>query len=184
MSLNPRAGILVTLLLVTGSSPFGRAAEKDIDPAGRPAKFEAGKKKAIAVYHDDGAWHIRVTSPKGGRTQFKGAVKVTGDKLSGNFQGLEKAKQAKDADWIKPDLDGRGFVFQFAVFGKVDAVKFKVGPKAESVSFSIQVDGDDDPKVVFIGSKGVHPEKAKFTLEAHPSESSTKPAPKTAPKNK
>jgi hypothetical protein len=46
---------------------------------------------------------------------------------------------------------------------------FKVGPAATGVKFKLLVDGAEDPKKILIGEKGVHPEKAEFTLPVNPS---------------
>jgi hypothetical protein len=151
--------------------PAALALADDLDPVGRPKQFEKGKQNAFAVWEEDGTWNLR-TSAKAGekgkmkRMEYTGRVKVNGDKLiAGDLQGLEKKAKAKDADWIEMHADGKGFDFQFATFSSnTDGVTFKVGPKAESVTFKLLTAGDNDPKRILIGKNGVHPEKAEFTI--------------------
>ena len=146
----------------------------DLDPIGRPKQFEKGKSTSFAVWEEDGVWQLRTSvkdpakAKKMERVQFSGRVKVNGDKIvSGEYQGLEKKPKGKekDADWLEMHPDGKGFDFQFSTTNtNTDGLNFKVGPKAESVTFKLLVAGDDDPKRVLVGKKGVHPEKGEFTL--------------------
>ena len=150
----------------------------DLDPAGRPKQFEKGKHTTFAVWEDDGVWHLRTAvkdpakAKKMERVQFTGRVKVNGDKIvSGEYQGLEKKPKAKDADWLEMHPDGKGFDFQFSTTNtNTDGLNFKVGPKAESITFKLLTAGDDDSKRVLVGKKGEHPEKAEFTLPVKPKE--------------
>jgi hypothetical protein len=167
--------------LMIGMAPL--VADDLPDPAGRPEKFKAGMKAACAIYYEDGAWHMRMTAggaKKKKKAVISGSARVKGDWIRGDFQGLDKAEKAKDADWIVIHKDKLGFDFQFGLHGKVDAVNFKVGPKAETVTFQVMVDGDDNPKAVLIGKAGAHPEKGgKLVFPAAPGgTSSSKPADK------
>lgn len=158
---------LLSTALVVGS-------DSTINPAGRPKQFEQGKKTAVAVWEEDGVWHIRTSvkaaaNGQGQRIQFIGSVQVKGDKITnGEFKGLEKKakpKNANKADGLVPYQAGNGFDFQFStVTTDTDGISFKLGPKAESISFRLTVAGDNDPKRIFIGAKGEHPEKNEFTL--------------------
>jgi hypothetical protein len=47
-------------------------------------------------------------------------------------------------------------------------VNFKVGKNARSVTFKVLVGGDDDPTKILIGGNNAQPDKAEFTLPAHP----------------
>ena len=147
------------------------AADDALNATGRPKQFEKGKTTTFAVWESDGVWNLRTavkTGAKGKaqRIQFSGSVTVKGDKLvSGEYQGLEKKPKAKDADWVFLHNDGKGFDFQFSTTStNVDGLTFKVGPKAESVTFKLLTAGDDDPKRVLVGAKGQHPDKATFTV--------------------
>lgn len=160
-------------LFILNASLIIAADGPSLNPTGRPKAFEKGKHTTVAVWEDDGVWHIR-TSVKPGpngkdqRVQFTGLVTIKGDTvINGEFQGLEKKAKAQEADWVILHKDKRGFDFQFSTTtNNVDGVNFKLGPKAESVTFRITVAGDDDPKRIIIGTKGVHPPKAEFTFPA------------------
>lgn len=154
------------------------AVAADLDPVGRPKQFEKGKDTTFAVWEDEGIWYLRtsVKTEKGKKAKmakvvFAGRVTAKGDKLTaGEVQGLEKKVKGKDADWIEVHRDGKGFDFQFTTFSSnTDGLNFKVGPKAESVTFKLLTADDDDPKRILVGAKGVHPEKAEFTFPLKPS---------------
>jgi hypothetical protein len=141
------------------------------NPTGRPKQFEKGKHTTFAVWESDGVWHLRTSTKtpakgKAQRVRFSGTVTVNGDKiLNGEFQGLEKKPKAKEADFVYVYPNARSFDFQFSTEStNVDGLTFKVGPKAESVTFKLLTAGDDDPKRVMVGAKGVHPAKAEFTI--------------------
>lgn len=164
--------LLTAFAALAGGTALLPAADDLPDPTGRPEKFKAGAKAACAIYYEDGGWHMRMTSGGGGKKKkaiISGSARVKGDSIRGDFQGLDKAEKAKDADWISIHKDKLGFDFQFGLHGKVDAVNFKVGPKAETVTFQVMVNGDDDPKAVLIGKGGKHPEKGgKLVFAAAP----------------
>ena len=164
-----RSSVCCMLLLLQAANSGG-ADDESLNPIGRPEKFRQGGGDGYALWYDDdeGIWCLRVTSKANTRTHFTGTVKVEGDKVIGEFQGFEKAKKAKDADWVFPHKDRKGFDFSFATFGKTDGVNFKAGKKAESIKFKLLVAGDDAPRRILIGAKGRHPEKATFTLPAVP----------------
>jgi hypothetical protein len=168
--------ILLSVLVCIGSVESNLsfvAADESPDPIGRPDGFKDGKRKMAAIWFEDGKWNLRMTSrdnpgKKDERVIFKGSVRVEGDRLIREFQALDTAKKAKDADWYLPHKDGKGFDFQFATFGKTDGVNFKVGKEATSITFRLRIDGNDDPKQILIGKKNQNPEKADFTLPAQP----------------
>ena len=160
---------LSLVLLFVCATPADAADEKKpIIAEGRPDKFTAGESVMYAVYIEDGVWNLRTTSEKGkdnkpgARVVFSGSVRAEGDKIHGNFKALEKSKTAENADFVVNHKDGKGFDFKFATFGGTDGIKFTVGEKAESLTFKLNVNGDDDPKKIFIGKKGFHPKKAEF----------------------
>jgi hypothetical protein len=151
--------------------PAALALAADLDPEGRPKQFEKGKHTLFAVWEEDGVWNLRTStkSPEKGKmakTQFTGRVKINGDKLiDGKFQGLEKKAKATDADWVEMHADGKGFDFQFTTFNtNTDGVTFKVGSKAESITFKLMTAGDADPKRVLVGKQGDRPDKGEFTI--------------------
>jgi hypothetical protein len=161
-------------VLLATLTALGQTTEGDPDPVGRP-KLKQGQLVAVAVWYDakESVWHLWTTSPavKGGKASrviFAGSVRVTGDRVAGEFDKLERTKRAANADYVLVHRDGRGFDFQFATFGGADGVKFKAGAKAQSIRFKLLAGGVADPARVVIGAAGAHPKKADFTLPAHP----------------
>lgn len=153
-------GLAAGLLSAGGA----RAADDGPNAESRPEQFKQGMKACYAVWREEGVWHLRATSKA--EKRFTGTVRCDLDRIVGRFDGLENAKKPKNDDWVSAHADGKGFDFQFVTGGAVDSLEFKVGPKAESVSFDLLVGGDDDPEKILIGAKGRHPAKAKFTLPA------------------
>lgn len=178
-------GIACLVLTLSADPAVGQKKKKKkrpeppagvIDPVGQPAGLEkkAGKVALYAVWYEDGFWHLRVTSPKGKfdpeKTKLTGRVRVNGDRVGLQVQGLDLAKKPGRADWIFPHSDLRGFDFQFATFGKIDGVNFNADKKSTEIEFTLMIDGGEQPKHVFIGEKGYNPEKIPFSLPAHPDE--------------
>jgi hypothetical protein len=156
------------LLLLTAA--FASAADTP-DPAGKPKQFVPGKGPAVAVWEDKGMWNLQVTwkDDNKSRVVFTGRVVVEGDKYTGDYGSLEKAKGA-DADYVRPHRDGKGFDFRLTQSSVVAiGLDFTVGPAATGVKFKVLIDGTEDPKKILIGGKGVHPEKAEFTLPVNSS---------------
>jgi hypothetical protein len=136
-----------------------------VNPVGRP-KFEAGGAARVAIWHDGGVWNLRATSGK--KAQFNGRVEVDEGTVNVAFEGLEKTKKLKYADWVVPLPKKRGFEFQIVTSGKIDGFTFKPSANAKEVSFQIRVDQDNNPKKIFVGASGGHPATADFILPAHP----------------
>jgi hypothetical protein len=169
--MNPR---FLLLACVFCTLPLAALAETEaIDPRGKPKQFEPGKGAMFAVWFDRGEWHLAVTSlppkqNKGQPTVMSGSVWVEGDKVTGDWKVLEKNKDIRKADFITPHVNGQGFDFKFGVSGRVDAIVFKAGDKAETIKFKLAVEGRQQPSFILIGAKGAHPSKAEFTLPARP----------------
>ena len=142
--------------------------EKSIDPYGRPLEFIQGKKRMYGLWYEDGVWKLRTTSGKGVRVGFHGTVEVDGDKVTPDYTALEGVRRSKDSDRVVLSRNQRQMKFRFITIGWTDGIDFKVGPKAKTVKFDFRIAGDDDPRGILIGAKGVHPEKSIFTLPAHP----------------
>jgi len=163
---------LVGAILLAFAVSIGSAADDVPDPFGRPEGFKEGKQAMYALWYEKGEWQLRTTSKDKGKDSekvtFSGRVSIEGDKVVGDFKKLEKAKKGKDADYILVFRDYKGFDFQFATYGKTDDVHFKAGEKAKSITFKLLIDGKEDPKSILIGKKGLHPDKAEFTMPAHP----------------
>ena len=113
--------------MVCLSAVSADADTSEINPVGQPKKFDAGKDHLYAIFYQDGAWHLRTTCKKGEKTVFTGRVRVEGGKITGgDYQGLDRARKGKDADWVFHHADGKGFDFRVATFGKVDGINIKL----------------------------------------------------------
>jgi hypothetical protein len=168
-----RSVIPLTCLALVLIQVQALADNETMDPRGKPKQFEAGKGAMFAVWFERGEWHLAVTSlppkqNKGQPTIMTGSVWVEGDKVIGDWKALEKNKDIRKADFITPHPNEKGFDFKFGVAGKVDAIVFKGGDKAETIKFKLAVEGRQQPGFVYIGAKGEHPSKAEFTLPARP----------------
>lgn len=169
------AALVASLPTAIATAQEGRSLSGS-DAIGRPKAFVQGMKPVIAVWYEDGVWNIRATSKqgpngtRGPRVLFTGLVRVEGDGFAGALQGLDQGPKSKKlaVDWVTPDADRRGFQFKFLTVGFTDGVNFKPGPKATSIRFRLLVNGDDDPRRIIVGTKGVHPASADFTLPAKP----------------
>lgn len=143
-------------------------APKVIDPYGRPKDFIQGKHRMYGIWYEDGVWKLRTTSGRGVRIEYLGIVDIDKDKIAPDYTALDKTKRRRDTDLVYLSKTRRQMKFKFVTIGWTDGIDFKVGPKAKTVTFNLRVAGDDDPKFILIGAKGVNPAKAKFTLPAHP----------------
>ncbi len=148
-------------------------SDADLNAIGRPAQFHKGMPAAYAVSYEDGVWKLSMTSKngKGKKDQWavmKGTVKVEGGGVTITANGLERAKKARKSDTLTMHAGAGGFDFKCVVHGDTDYVEFKVGPKAQSITFDLKVGDDDNRERIFVGANSTHPPKAKFTLPAHP----------------
>lgn len=170
--MKPRTIAAVSLALLVFQLA-ARADDEKMDPRGKPKQFEAGKGPMFALWFEKGEWHLRATSlpakqNKGQPTIITGSVWVEGDKVIGDFKTLEKNKDPRKADFIKPHQDEKGFDFKFGMGGGVDGIDFKGGDKATSIKFKLAVEGRYQPAFIYIGAKGEHPTNGEFTVPARP----------------
>ena len=168
--------LLGCLFLVLGTV-HAEDSETKIDPTGRPEKFISGKHRMYGVWYEDGIWCIRSTSGRRVKIEFIGLVEVDGDKITPDYSALEADGPKKDRDLVQMARNRKSMGFRFITIGAVDGIDFKVGPKAKTVTFSLKIADDDDPKFIYIGAKGVNPTKAKFALPAHPISEDEKKSP-------
>ncbi len=162
--------LLFAGLLMSVTAALAWADELNAYWVGRPEQFRQGVGDAYGVWLDGGIWNLQTTSRDRGkekRAVFTGSVRVDRDKIIGAFQGLERKKKKANSDFLVVHKDQKGFDFRFATFGKSDGVDFKVGKNARTITFTLLVDGDDNPKRILIGASGARPEKGTFTLPAH-----------------
>jgi hypothetical protein len=173
------AGMFLAFVCVSAPTPTAAAqkAKKkkkapepsgSLDPVGRPAKFAEGQDARYALWVENDVWHLRVTSKKGQRAIFEGRVEVQKGAVTLGIGGLERSSKPGDADYVNALPKKKGFAFRLVTFGAVDALTFKVSEDAPEVGFTLLTNGDDNPKRVFIGPTGQHPEKAIFVLPARP----------------
>jgi hypothetical protein len=137
--------------------------DKPLDPAnpvGRFARFEGGAGTAVHVWHDESGWHMRFRGQMG-TVRYQG--KVVLDTEVPQLRGGQREKNDK----IGRVTNGIAFDFKTKDRG-FDSIDFTVPQAATRVTFDIKTLGNDDPKRIFIGSKGVHPKTSVFTLPAHP----------------
>lgn len=170
-----QAGLLLALCSV---SLCLCGADEPIAPVGRPEKFRQGALTGYAVYFEQGAWHLRMTSKdrkgKKKKAVFTGTITVNkGQITEGTFEGLELPKSPKDlpkSDWIRMHRDKKGFDFHFITLGKTDGLSFKTSKSTETINFKLLTTGDDEPRTIMIGKQGQKPEQDPFDLPAHPEE--------------
>jgi hypothetical protein len=169
------AGAMGVLAILAATAPDAAAQKKKkknddtgiVSPFGRP-DFDAGQSARIALWVDNDVWNLRVTSPNKTRATFNGRIETKEGTIAGAFESLEKAKKAGAADWVTPLPGNRGFEFHINTAGKVDGFTFRASKAAKDLYFQLRVNQSDDPKRIFIGAAGRHPEKANFILPAHP----------------
>jgi hypothetical protein len=135
----------------------------DIDPAGKPAKFEAGNAASYYVWRDGQGWHLRTTTKNRKRT-FQGAVRVLGGEFGAvNTDGLEK--RGDKADCWKLSDDRKELTFNLQTEKALDGFDFRLKGGATRVEFSLKIDGEEiKTGRIFIGAAGGHPEATDFSL--------------------
>lgn len=152
--------LLVSLLL----NPVVMYDDKHVEsanPQGRYGKFDEGSGAAAHVWYDDSGWHMRFRGQAKPAATFQGKVYL--DKEIPQIKGGQKEKNDK----LKRITNG--FSFDYKTAGKgFDAIDFYVPQDATRVTFEIKVIGNDDPKHIYLGSKGAHPKTAIFSFPAHP----------------
>ena len=175
------AGLFMGGLIVSAPTPTEAAQKKKkkkgdeppgliepIETVGRPAKFEQGQEARYALWFDDGLWHLRVTSGKNQRTVFEGRVDVKSGTLAVLAFGLEKAAKADDADWVALLPKQKGCTFHLVTQGELDSLDFRPSDDADEIAFTLRINSDDNPKRIFVGPQGKHPERATLIFPARP----------------
>lgn len=187
--------LLIAALCFVALSQLGNAGGQlsNVNPVGVPKDFKKSDKNAIAVWYENGYWNIKVASKfdekkdkkdkdKKGKdkgkdkekanTLFSGSVRVVNGLITdGNLPRVDTAKKAASADWVFPQYNARGctgFDFRWNTFAFRDSINFAVSKEATAVTFSLQIEGSQRPKLIMIGADGQHPKDANFSLPAHP----------------
>ena len=144
----------------------GKDESGPIDPNGRPKGFEEGKGPRVALWYEEGTWHLRATGKQDHSYKFTGGVDVKdGVITTGATQGLEKGKHP---DVVTTKQGRKGFTFAFTAKGTVDGLYFKTSEEATEINVHLMIDGDETPKFILIGAHGRHPDKAIFAFPAFP----------------
>lgn len=170
MTTHPTPRFVITLLVLVanvGLTASAQAPEK-IDPRGRPARFKVGSHRMYGIWYENGTWKLRTTSARGVRIEYLGTVEIDKDKITSDYTALDREKNRRDSDLVKMERNRRKMSFRFVTIGAVDGIDFKVGEKAQTVTFHLRIADDDNPELIFIGEKSAHPKSAKFILPAHP----------------
>jgi hypothetical protein len=157
-------GKLLVAAVAIGTLGWSAAAmAADIDPSGKPEKFEAGKLASYYVWRDRGGWHLRTTT-QAKKRRFHGVVRVVGGEVSAvNTDGLEK--KGDKADFWKLSDDRKEITFDLQTETAIDGFDFRLGGAPTRVEFSLKID-DEDIKTnrINIGSASNHPESVDFSL--------------------
>lgn len=159
-------GLGLMLMLSTGAG-IGGQDKKDgvIKNWGQPKNFKPGEGNGFWIWHDDGTWHIRTTGGGKGAHQFVGKIEVIGGDVV-DLKGKKGEYSGKNAD--RYVFTRTTIVFDFKTNEGTEGLNFQVSPGASGLKFSLALDGEANPKHIFIGKDGDHPAAAVFTLPAHP----------------
>jgi hypothetical protein len=117
------------------------------------------------VWRDRDGWHLRTTSDKRPH-QFKGQVRVEGGQFE-KVSSYRGEKIAPAAHW-KLQKNKQELTFDFRSGERLDGIRFRVSPNALQVMFTLQIDGSDQPGVVYIGRRNQFPEVLPMVLPARP----------------
>lgn len=162
-----REGWMVAGLFISASAAAlvgpSNSLAADIDPAGKPAKYEAGNAASYYVWRDRQGWHLRTTTKARKRT-FQGAVRVLGGEFGVvNTDGLEA--RGDKADCWKLSDDRKELTFNLQTEKAFDGFDFRLMGGATRVEFSLKLDGEEiKTERIFIGAAGGHPEATDFSL--------------------
>ncbi len=148
-------------------APFD-GISKPVDLHGRPKTFVPGKRTMYGIWYEDGIWRLRTVAKKRSKTEFIGTVEIDRGKVTPDYSALDKEKKKKSQDRVIVSKSGQKMDFKFRTFGQIDGIDFKVSTTTRTVTFKLKARDDDNPEVIYIGTKGTHPDKAIFTLPAHP----------------
>src|SRR5262249_5283380 len=132
----------LAIALTVGLSGQARSADKDKakpktpsavddpDPEGRWAGDKVGQARRYLIFHDNGGWHVHVTSGK--KITFNGTSTVADGKVTKvfGFENLEVGKDPKKSDFGQVNAERTRIDFRFVTHGGEDSFSFKVSDKA------------------------------------------------------
>jgi len=167
--MRPKPALLAALFVLTSI-----AADKPLDPRGRPDEKLIDQPQRYYVWHDAEGWHLR--SAAKGLTKFEGTIKVVG----GTFRKLRPAGlEAKGGGADQWALDAKREELRFLINTSTsfDGFDFNLAGKATELRFDLSMGGQKRPRRIFIGADAAHPPDAAFTLPADPDKALAKPSP-------
>ena len=162
------SGPLATISAQPKEKPAEGEADKPLNPYGHLAGMLTDQPARFYVwYEDQEGWHLRSAATKRGLIKFEGTVRV----INGEFRrcrpiGLDS--KGKYADQWSLDKERRELKFLMHTAQVFDGFDFNVAPKTAELEFELKVAGKEQPNRIFIGGKGQHPPKVRFTLPAAP----------------
>ncbi len=129
------------------------------DPTGRPATLDKGDVVKYGVWKKGEWWHVAWTTA-GNSHAMNGSVKVAGGKITEVKRHNLEALQ----DWVIVGPKRHGLRFKTTTAGGIDGFAFKVGPRVESITLDLKIDGNHMPKRIFVGKAGHHPKNVPMTI--------------------
>jgi hypothetical protein len=156
-SLSLLAGCVVEVVEL--QSPGSAAAQAGAGIAkGKPTRLTANAPEAYWIWEDgNGTWHLRTTTAKK-QHRFQGSVRT--QQPSAQVTGF-KAVGTETNDRIRTQND-RVF-FDFTTQGHEDGIDFTVSQNS-CLTFNLEIDGQDHPKLIIIGKDNVSPAAGYFSL--------------------
>lgn len=138
------------------NSPTPVVPAQVIIPFGEPKGMGAGSSKRFMLWRENnGVWHLRTTT---GRNQhrFSGEILAEGGTIS-DLTAISTEKK----DWVN-NKDPKRIVFNLSTNGAIDGFDFRT--TANSLKFSLFVDGETRTNLVYIGAQATNPPSIPFTL--------------------
>jgi hypothetical protein len=161
-------GMMFALVAASTHSPSVQAADStkstEIADYGKPGSY-THKERAFWLWYDNAeGWNIRTTGGKQVH-QFEGRIDITGGTLLfDSTKGVNGESHGKMGD--RCQFNKSTIIFKFNTKKGEDGFFFKVSPKAESIKFSVTVDGQAVPASIRLGKDGTHPPAATFKVPA------------------
>ena len=178
--MTPRDAVRAVALLTILAGPFGLVlaqqkeepkeseTERPLNPYGHMAGMLTDQPARFYVwYEDQEGWHLRSAATKRGLIKFEGTVRVINGELR-RCRPIGLDSKGKYADQWSLDKERRELKFMFWTAQVFDGFDFNVAPRTAELEFELKVGGREQPKRIFIGGKGQHPPKVRFTLPAAP----------------
>ena len=141
-------------------------AAAEPNPQGRPKRMEAGQSQRWFVWQDAEGWHVRATT-RGRKHHFEGTIRVLGGTIRG-VNGAKLERKGKGKDWWTLADGNRALMLNLTTDGGMDGFDFIVSSGADEVVFDLKIDGESRAEDIHVGKAGGHPDRARFSVPAHP----------------